>query len=224
MFFKFSDKTGHPSLTGCGLLYFFWVTLLINFSISSPSATKDITLLLDSNLPILHSTISNVSDHDDDGLLDGSAMKSRVARRSRVLVYVEGKVLCERYCMSSFNSTKQINPLRGTRVKVECKSSYGEYETLGISNRDGIFRVILHGALGYRWPLRFCKARVLLDTTPHRCRPSRTHARNNLNEFNMNLTLINNLHTKIMLGVGPFILRPTNISASFPCSLKNTSV
>eukprot|EP00253_Pinus_taeda_P026719 PITA_26719 len=218
MLFNFSGKSGNPScLRGCGFLYFFGVTLLISFSVSSPSTTKYITVL-DSNSPILlHSTISNVSHNDDDGLLDGGAMKSRVARRRRVLVYVEGKVLCERNCM---NSTKDIDPMHGTRVKLECKSSYGEYKTIGISNRDGVFRVIIHGALGYKWPLRFCKARVLLDTVPHRCRPSRTYSRNNSNEFNMNITLRYNLPAKIMLGAGPFIFKPANISASLPCSLK----
>lgn len=214
MLLIFSGKSGNPScLRGCGFLYFFWVTLLINFTVSSPSTTKDVTVL-DANSPIsLHSAISNVSHNDDDGLLDGGAMKSKVARRRRVLVYVEGKVLCGRNCM---NSTKDINPLHGTRVKVECKSSYGEYKTHGISNRDGVFRVIIHGALGYKWPLRFCKARVLLDTVPHRCRPSRTYARNNSNEFNMNMTLKYNLPAKIMLGAGPFIFKPANISALEP--------
>lgn len=219
MFFKFSDKTGNRSLRACRLLYF-WVTLLINFSINSQATTKYITLL-DSNSPILHSTISShVSEHDDDGLLHGNAMKSRTARRRRVLVYVEGKVLCERYCLSSFNSSRHINPLHGARVKVECKSSYGEYETVGISNRDGIFRVILHGAVGYRWPLRFCRARVLVGTVPQRCQPSRTHVRNNINEFEMNVRLMSNHTARVMLGVGPFIFQPTNISASAPCPLK----
>ncbi|XP_059073856.1 uncharacterized protein LOC131035064 isoform X2 [Cryptomeria japonica] len=116
-----------------------------------------------------------------------------LVRPRRTLVYVEGNIFC-----STLNGN--VLPLTRARVKVQCRSKFGEYETLGISNKNGVFRVILQGALGYQWPVKLCKAKVISKTIPSVCREGS-------DILSMNVRLFYKSSSRIMLVTGPFILK-----------------
>ncbi|KAL4194180.1 hypothetical protein AMTRI_Chr05g67380 [Amborella trichopoda] len=80
-----------------------------------------------------------------------SSLWGCLADEPKQQVIVQGLVNCM--------NGSDFRPLTGVKVRLECRSPYGDYSS-GVITTAGTYRVRLNGAEGPHYPLRFCWAHV----------------------------------------------------------------